>query len=241
MSLRPEEIFVRDRLLDVLESSGDVAFSEGEDPPDLVLRRGNKQYAVEVTRLTPVTFGEDGGVGNRMTDDSFGAALCDSLNESMGQDVAEGYSLLLTLYLPVLKPKEYREALKERLCDTIIPSGPFMGRCEYQLKESKIEVSWIPLRPSGKRIVGILRNVNVCLDILHNAKVILCRRILAKEKRYTELNLDIPRWLALYNDYFLADSDTLAQAYHECGVKHGFQRIYAVNTNGAVRVLLDDT
>lgn len=55
MALKPDEEFVKKCLVKALGAS--KAY-EGEDPPDIYLEFNGEKIAVEITRLSPVSFGE---------------------------------------------------------------------------------------------------------------------------------------------------------------------------------------
>ena len=80
MALKPDEEFVKDCLVKTLSAT---KAWEGEDPPDIYLEVNGKQIPVEITRLSPVSFGENGTIENRHSQDYFGLNLCNHLNSSL--------------------------------------------------------------------------------------------------------------------------------------------------------------
>jgi hypothetical protein len=241
VALRPEEAFVRDCLAKFLGGSAAVTAREGEDPPDFYLSLGGTEHAVEVSRLTPVTFRPTGRVGNRVSEDSFGIFLCESLNKRLGPNIPNGHSLLLNVRLPVKDATRFRAALNKLLEEVILPTGPVPGERDYPVMEAAVGMTWIPQRPSGKKVVGIVQNKHANADILLNATVILCNRLREKEELCASLDPSIPRWLDLFNDYWLADAETYAQAYAKCQYAHSFKRVYVVSDTGDVALLNEET
>ena len=240
MALRPEEAFVRDCLVKFLGESVCVA-REGEDPPDLYLSMGGTEHAVEVSRLSPVTFRPTGRIGNRVSEDSFGIFLCESLNKRLGPNIPDGHSLLLNVRLPVKDATRFRAALDKLLREVVLSTGPVSGERDYPVMEATVGVTWIPQRPSGKGVVGIVQNRHANADILLNATVILHDRLLEKEERCARIDPRFPRWLALFNDYWLANAETYVHAYAKCHDGHSFQRIYVVSDTGDVALLHRET
>jgi len=241
VALRPEEAFVRDCLAKFLGESSCVTTREGEDPPDLYLSVDGTEYAVEVSRLTPITFRPSGRIGNRVSEDSFGIFLCESLNKRLGPSIPNGHSLLLNVRLPVKDATRFRTALDELLEDVVLPTGPLSGERDYPLMEVTLGVTWIPQRPSGKKVVGIVQNKHANPNILLNTTLILCDRLREKEERCAKLDPSIPRWLGLFNDYWLADAETYVQAYAKCQYAHSFKRVYVVSDTGDVSLLYGET
>jgi hypothetical protein len=241
VALRPEEAFVRDCLVKFLGESGGVTAREGENPPDLYLSVDGTEHAVEVSQLTPITVRPTGRIGNRVSEDKFGIFLCESLNKRLGPRIPDDHSLLLNVRLPVKDATRFRTALGKLLEELVLPTGPVSGGRDYPLMEVTVGVSWIPQRPSGKKVVGIVQNKHANPDILINATFILCDRLREKEEHCAKLDPSIPRWLGLFNDYWLADAETYVQAYAKCQYAHSFKRVYVVSDTGDVSLLYGET
>lgn len=77
-----------------------------------------------------------------------------------------------------------------------------------------------------KKIVGIIPNQYSNPDILLNAQIILHDRIQTKTKKCVAIS--DPVWLALFNDYFLADEETYRVALRRISTPHPFTRILIV-------------
>jgi hypothetical protein len=105
-------------------------------------------------------------------------------------------------------------------------------RHEREIEGSKVSISVIPERPSGKKIVGIIANTNTSADIGLNARLVLEDRIYTKSEICS--TLPKPIWLAVLNDYWLADADTYAAASRQIKLAHCFERIFLVSIEGSV-------
>jgi hypothetical protein len=100
---------------------------------------------------------------------------------------------------------------------------------------SKASISVVEQRPSGKKIAGFVVNKNSSADIGLNACLVLEDRIRTKADACA--GLPKPIWLAVLNDYWLADADTYTNASSALKVKHCFERIFLVSDQGAVSEL----
>ena len=87
----------------------------------------------------------------------------------------------------------------------------------------------------GKKIAGFVVNTNSSADIGLNARLVLEDRIRTKSKICA--SLPRPIWLAVLNDYWLADADTYAVAGRQLNLQHCFERIFLVSDRGAVNEL----
>ena len=232
--MRPDEEFVGRALVAFFGGPANAAVSEGEDPPDLYLRVGGARIGVEVTQLSQFTFESDGTLGNRATLDFFGIRMLNELNAKVGATLPEDISLLIGLWVPVPNASRFKKALTKWVAQ--IAAAPKRGFNEERVFEgSKASISVVEQRPSGKKIAGFVVNKNSSADIGLNARLILEDRI--RTKADTCGGLPKPIWLAVLNDYWLADADTYANACGQLNLKHCFERIFLVSDQGRVNEL----
>lgn len=232
--MRPDEEFVARALEGFLGGPSCAQAIEGDDPPDLYLTIGASRVGVEVTRLTQFTLEADGSLGNRATQDSFGTRLLDDLNESLGPSIPDEYSLCIGLSMPVSNAGRFKKALTRWVVQ--IASSPEVGfKEEREIEGSRVTVSIGPGRRPGKKIAGYVANANSSADIGLNASLMLEDRIRRKAQSCAQLAR--PIWLALLNDYWLADARTYVVASRELKLKHCFERIFLVSEIGAVHEL----
>jgi hypothetical protein len=232
MALKPDEEFVKKCLANTLSAT---KACEGEDPPDIYLEVNGKKIAVEITRLSPVSFGENGTIQNRHSQDYFGLKLCDDLNADLGNKISPDLDILLILYVPVENGRKYKKELNTYVRDFISKGIKAGDKEEVELLGSKVRISVIPNRDySAKKVVGAIANKNSSADILGNAKAILADRIQDKVSKCKNIKHEGPLWLALFNDYWLADHETYAQALQTMDISHDFERIYVVMDTGTV-------
>lgn len=229
--MQPDEAFVSKSLVEYLGGSSVVTALDGEDPPDFYLAFEESRIGVEATRLSQFTIKSDGSLGNRRTQDSFGVRLIEELNTKIGPSLPNEISLLIFLWLPVSKPSKFRKDLFKWVTE-IAAAPEKVIREEKQVYGSKTIISVMPARPSGKKIVGCVANNNSSPDIGFNARIILENRIRVK----SEICSSLPRpiWLALLNDYWLADTKSFMLAYQQIKLSHCFQRIFIVSDDGTV-------
>lgn len=234
MALKPDEVFVKDCLIKYFGPDVTTA-QEGEDPPDIYLTIKDKKVAVEITRLSPVSFDQDGTVQNRYSQDYFGINLCDELDSKLKAMVPPEIDVILTVYVPVGNTRKYKKQLCEYLKNKL-ESGVTVGDGkEVEFSGSKVRISFVPHRShSQKKIVGLIVNNNSNAHILSNAGVILAGRILDKVKKCNNIQHQGSKWLALFNDYWLADHETNAQALNNISVKHDFESILVISDTGQV-------
>jgi hypothetical protein len=208
----------------------------GENPPDAYLKAGDETTAVEISTLTQHVSDGRGGSKPRLSEDSTALWLANALNEELQELVPDGLLVMLTLASPILKAKKVKTQLKGKI------SNLLSSACECEATEvilgNQINIQVVADdRPSGKKIVGLITNANSSPDILRNAWHILEDRIIVKASKCSSLPFVGPKWLALLNDYWLADNDTYQQAFDSFTADHPFEKILLVSGDGSVAVL----
>jgi hypothetical protein len=232
--VRHDEEFVGRALVEYFGGPSRASVREGEDPPDLYLAVEGSRVGVEVTQLSQFTFGRDGSFGNRNTQDSFGVRIIEDLNTKLGAVLPADVGLLIGLWVPVPHAQRFRKRLTEWI--TSIAEAPEKGfKEEREIEGSKVCVSVISERSLGKKITGFVVNNNASADIGLNARLVLQDRVRSKD--YICARLPKPIWLAVLNDYWLADPETYTVAARQLRMEHCFGRIFLVSDNGAVNEL----
>ncbi len=238
--MRREEAFVCSALVDFLGGPSVASGADGDDLPDIYLTLGGSRTGVEVTRLSQFTIEPDGTLGNRATQDTFGIRLIEDLNIKLGPLLPQNVSLLIGVHVPVTNASRFRKGVIEWV--TQVVASPNLGtEGERNIHGSNVSVSMIPGRPSGKKIVGFVVNKHSSADIHLNARLVLEERIRTKRKLCEGLAKMGPVWLAVLNDYWLADSYTYAEACRQMKTRHCFERLFLVSENGAVCELVVGT
>jgi hypothetical protein len=156
--------------------------------------------------------------------------LCDELDSKLKRDIPPEVDILLTLYVPVENARMYKKQLHSYLKKTIGEGVRIGDRAEFNIANAKVKISIIPNREqSQKKIVGLIINDNSNAHILSNAEVILAGRILDKVEKCRNIKHQGAKWLALFNDYWLADDETYAMALSNICVQHDFRKILVIS------------
>lgn len=232
--LRSDEEFVIHALATFF--SGD--WWPGENPPDAYLRVRDEVAAVEISTLTQQVSDGSGGSKARLSEDATAIWLCNELNSELRDRIPDGLLVILTLASPILKARKAKAQLKDKIIALVSSS------CEAEVTEDilgnciKVHVVRDD-RPSGKKVVGIVSSQKSSPDILSNARSILEDRLVVKASKCRSLKFGGSLWLALFNDYWLADNDTYQQAIESFSVDHPFKKILLVSGNKSVTELYE--
>jgi hypothetical protein len=232
--LKRDEIFVKDCLIEFFGSDTTRA-EEGEDPPDIYLIINNQKIAVEITRLSPISFDKNGHPQNRSTEDNFGCDLCDELDLKLKEKVPSKIDIVLTLHVPVTNARSFKKKLLDHL-NYILDKGVHCGdEITIDVAGSSVAISIIANRQhSKKKIVGVIMNNNSRPELQLNADLILANRIMDKVRKCENILHQGDIWLALLNDFRLADHDSYSRSLKNIPLQHNFKRIYLVSDTGTV-------
>ncbi|TAL00611.1 MAG: hypothetical protein EPO08_13055 [Rhodospirillaceae bacterium] len=229
--LRSDEEFVISSL--AAEFSG--TWCPGENPPDAYLQTKGLTVAVEISTLAQQV--SSGGKSKpRISEDIVPIRLANELNRELGTQVPGDVIVILTFHAPISEPRKLKTELGKTILE-LLAKGREVDRAVTILgNEIRVHIS-VYDQARDKRIVGIVTNRNSSANILVNAWSILHDRIAVKAEKCKKVKFDGPLWLALLNDYWLADKETYQQAFDRISVDHPFERIILVSSERSIYVL----
>ncbi len=232
-SLREDEKFVIEALCDSYGGTWRI----GEDPPDAYMSILENEIAVEISILTQHVVGKSGKTVPRLSQDTGVLRLCDEINEELKNDIPSGVYVLLTISSPLNKIRQTKAELTNEIRNIAQKKAPNKQAIEINKNRVKIQLI-LGDRPSGKKVVGVVPNQNSSPDILANVLYILSERINDKVTKCRDI-VHRPLWLALFNDYWLAELDTYELAMKKLSVTHQFDKICLVQGSKEVHTLYE--
>lgn len=231
--LREDEKFVIESLC--AKYSG--TYRIGEDPPDTYMSLNGNEIAIEISILTQHVVDKSGNPVPRLSQDAGVLRLCDEINEELKTDIPSGVYVLLTISSPFNKIRQTKADLINKIKEIVQKKAPSEEVFEINGNKGKIQ-TLLGERPSGKKIIGVVPSQNSSLDILGNVLFILGDRINDKVNKCKNI-VHRPLWLALFNDYWLAEPDTYELAMKKLPIEHPFDKICLVLGNKEVHVLYE--
>lgn len=232
-SLREDEHFV----IEALCASYDGTWRIGEDPPDAYMSLSENEVAVEISILTQHVVSKSGKSVPRLSQDSGVLRLCDEVNEELKNVIPSGVYILLTISAPLNKIRQTKADLINEIIGIVQKKAP--NEQVVEINQNKVTIQLISGdRPYGKKVVGIVPNQNSSPDILANVQCILSERINDKVNKCSNI-VHRPLWLALFNDYWLAEPDTYELAMKNLSITHPFDKICLVLGSKEVHTLYE--
>jgi hypothetical protein len=234
--LKPDEEFTARSLAAHFNGT----WSEGEDPPDIYLNIGNGTVAVEISTLTQHVIDERGGMKPRLSEDSTALWLANELEKELSPLISDGRMFVLTLQAPISAARRTKEALRGRLITIAASNEIETIDVEETILGNPIGIYYAPYNGANRRKVhAAVVNQKSDPHLLSNARFILEERIATKSKKCSAIAAKKPVWLALFNDYFLANDETYRQALAQISAPHIFGLIVLISGNGTVTTLYD--
>jgi len=228
--MSPNETYV----LEALQSKFGGNFSDGEDPPDAYLYIKDMKIAVEVTRLVEQVRNKSGVVVSRMSHDVPAVNLSNEIDGEVQKLILNGKYVLLIIPAPINSIRKTKEKLISIILDHIQTN---LIKSDVEIEGNLISICvYDGDRESGKKVIGAVSNRYSSADIGKNTKRLLRDRILSKTKKCLPIS-GIDYWLALYNDYWIADIESYRNAYKQIDIQHNFKKIFIVNGHGEVFLL----
>jgi hypothetical protein len=234
--LRKEEEFVKDCLIKHFGGPNRATARNGENPPDIYLKIDGIEAAVEITQLSPVTFDKSGQVQNRNTQDMCGVRLVEELDQKLRDKVPDDSFVLVWIEMPIQDTRKFKQDLFQFLDELLVKKALTDEWTEVCIEGKPVRFVKLQGEPGSDtrtRIEPFIGNSNERIKILPNAVFILEDRIRAKEQKCQNLTFGGPRWLALFNQYELADLHTYQQAIKASKEHHSFQKILLVLDRGS--------
>lgn len=234
--MRPEEELARDQLIEFLRCSADSVI--GEDPPDFYLTIDGEKHAVEVTRLTPVTFDENGNPGNRFSEDEQIVSIVRQIDLDCRDRVKPGHAYFAIVTGPLADPRAFRRELRAMI-ERVIEDDLIRPGWSKDLVVGGSKVHLAAFAPgeddvSRRRIVWGVLNDNHRPFVEGNVRFILDERIREKHRIMADIPWSGSKWLALVNDTVIAEGPFIAEVFASMTIEHGFDRIFLIDRSGAV-------
>ena len=207
----------------------------GENPPDAYLKVNGATVAVEISTLMQHVPDEKGGSKARLSEDATAMGLVEELSNDLRDDVPDGRTVLLILESPISQARKVKGLLANRIRECVSESSVAAVDVEEEFIGNRILIRVMPCdEPDSAKVHAAITNRKSSPDILLNARYILEERITVKSVKCRSLQGKSPLWLALLNDYFIADDDTYKQAFRLLYVIHPFAKILLVSGGRSV-------
>jgi hypothetical protein len=213
-----------------------ATWEPGEDPPDAYMICGQQKIAVEVSSL--VQHMHDGQQPiSREGIDQATIKLAPELQAQLGALIPDGFRLHVgLLHTPLRHFSQTKRELLKALREVISRgfnalSAPYS--CEFEIRGNPIAV-FVDYHGDMSRSKVETYSISGSADLGENTRFILRDRIEDKQKKCQAAFAAGPVWLALFNHYWLTDSETYRYALSCLEITHSFDAIIIVSEHGDV-------
>lgn len=229
-ALRPDEFFVINHVARTYSGN----WRPGENPPDAYLKLHNKSIAVEISTLVQHVQSVLNQSRSRYSDDESALRIIQEIKDAIPAFLLNGRTVILTLSPPIKKFRQTRNQLELAVRNELLTNNDVDTNVEIHGNEISIQIKSYG-EPADATVVGAVMHRTSSPDILQNTRFSLENMIGVKSDKCAALTP--PIWLALLNDYWLADPATYRQAMKMLSVTHPFVKILLVSGNGLVTEL----
>ncbi len=229
--MSPNEMYV----LDTLATSICGTVTEGENPPDGYITVDRKLIAVEVSRLVEHVSIGNGQTQSRLSTDAPSQLIAGEIEAEIAGRIPEGTRVFLTIGSPLNNVRKTRRELQQAIVDMIESDEKSK---DVEFSENRISINihrgW-PARET--KISSRIATRYSSSNISQNVEAILTDRIKTKSLRQNRQSKPDEYWLALFNDYWVADAKSYRSAYNKLQIPHNFDRIVIVDGYGRTSFL----
>jgi hypothetical protein len=207
----------------------------GEDPPDAYLTIGDREIAVEISTLTQYVT-DKRGRRPRFSDEKFAQDFIRELKLALNELVPEGQRIGLSLSLPILEPQKAKAALTNFLRQNLVKQSLTTDTdVQFFGNSFAIRIHY----GGGERIFAFIahRSSNPDVPLNAKAKQVIEECVTKKARKCVGLVGKSKLWLALLNDYPLADANEYKIALAHSAVEHPFEKIVLVSRDGTVDLI----
>lgn len=210
---------------------------ECEIAPDGYINIDGKKNAVEVSRFVEPMIGEDGARYPRLKDDAPADKLGKEVEVDIGKSIPDGVHVFLTMSAPIKNFCSTKKLIGQAIVE-IVEADEGSADCTFSGNHVSINVfrEW---KGKGNKIGSSIGRRYSTTNVDGKARDVLRERIKTKElirKGYANISIS-EYWLALYNDFWVADVDTYRAAFREMEIPHGFDQIFIVDCYGQAHSL----
>jgi len=195
------------------------------------------EVAVEITILTQHVVSKSGKQVPRLSQDNGVLRLCNEINKELKNDIPSGVYVQLILSSPLNKIRQTKADLIGEI--KVLTQEKTPNKQDLEINQNKVEIHLtLGDEPSGKKVIGVVPNQNSSPKIFSNVLYILSERIKDKVKKCRSI-AHRPLWLALFNDYWLAEPNTYELAMKKLSITHPFDKICLVLGSKEVHTLYE--
>ncbi len=213
-----------------------ATWEKGDDPPDAWLLVGGKRVAVDITTLKRRGAGKGDAAGPRLRFDKVVIRLMDRLQANLGEVVADGMTVLLTITAPIRLPSKTAALLEEKI-RTLLARGT-LGRDE----RDTIHGNGVRIRllrdesARAPKLIGFVHNSDSDPVVLLNMTGEWLELVSAEAgKRAPKMAGE--RWLVVISGRGISCLETYRHIYSQLRAPTGFKKILIVFGDGSVGIL----
>jgi len=249
--IRPEETYARTSLERYLSGKpGKFKILDNyKDPPDFYVLHNRKLILLEVTCAYSALL-ENGELKSRITFSESLSHLTAKLNYELGSRFSPHRTLSLSIYGPIKEYSDFKKEIRAKISSITEDKDLLNIICtdwtDIDINGVLIKAILVGTSPEHPRIWGMvgIEAKKAIADINLHTCLILQDRIKDKEAKTKLTDGRIwygEKWLAIINQYPLANTDNYLRAIEEIDINHTFSQIFLIEGDYKVTSLFSIT
>lgn len=214
---------------------------QGEDPPDYYIKINKKKILFEVTQGIQGYY-EDGAFVSRTGSDEPILNIGKWLKAQINDQIPCDRKILMYIEGPIVKNCKFRWQLKDSLLAFINVNSKAEEDCtgwtHIQVSNIEIQVKITKREISDNRSIILFTKPQfnkTTVNIDKNVQAILTNILHKKEEAMSKVKFNGQKWLAILNQYPLADDGTYYRALTKVSVNHSFNKIFYIGEKQIVK------
>jgi hypothetical protein len=213
-----------------------ATWEKGSDPPDAYITVAGKRIAVDITTLKRRGTGQGNAAKPRLRFEKVATRLLERLRATLGETVADGMTVLLTITAPIRLPSKTAASLEDKIQSLLGRGSP--GRDEKDtIHGNRVHIQLLrDVSEGAPKMIGFVHNSDSDPLQLMNMTHELLELISAEAARRTP-RLTGERWLVVISAGGIACLEAYRFIYSQLRMATGFKKIFMVFNDGRVGTL----
>lgn len=240
--MRADEEYVKNAMTAYLiKNNIECHILQGEDPPDYYVKINKKKILFEVTQGIDGYY-EDGVFVSRLCSDAPILNIGKWLKLQINDDIPCDRMILVYVEGPIVRNTSFKWQLKYTLLDFISSNSKVVENCtewtKMQVNNMRIQVIMKKRDKSDTRSIILFtqpRFNKLRANIEKNVQDILVDILQKKEVAMSKVNFNGEKWLAILNQYPLANDQVYYRTLTKMSINHSFSKIFYIGENQTVK------
>ena len=222
--------------MDAVARRFSATWEKGSDPPDADLVAAGKRVAVDIATLGRRGAGRSGAAKPRLRFDKVATRLIDRLQATLGETVADGTTVVLTITAPIRVPAKTAASLEDKMRTLLRRGSP--GRDQKEtIHGNRVRIRLLKSKSTrAPKLIGFVHNADSDPLVLLNMTGEWLELDRAEAGRRAPKPAD-DRWLVVISDRASGCLEACRYIFSRLHTATGYKKILMAFGDGRVGIL----